>query len=331
MKPSKPVRVSTRAVAVSVFLLLVAGALVTSTGSGLAVPDWPLSYGKLMPPMVGGILYEHGHRMIAATVATLVGLQILVLRPRAAGKTAFALALGAFAAILAQAILGGLTVLFLLPPAVSSAHAGLAQVVFALCATIALRTSSFWEELGAVRPRAERERAAAKAYRLAIAAAAATYVQILLGAVVRHTGAGLAVPDFPLSFGRLFPAAAQWAIDGVPMQMAHRAGALAVTVLVLWAAHHLFRLRDAVPGFSRVSIAWVVLLACQVTLGASSVWSEKAVPVTVAHLAVGALLFVTSVLVSASLARLLGRADDPAAEASRAPLASSLPARPASA
>ena len=59
-------RIGTRTVAACVFLLLIAGALVTSTQSGLAVPDWPLSYGKVMPPMVGGILYEHGHRLVAA-------------------------------------------------------------------------------------------------------------------------------------------------------------------------------------------------------------------------------------------------------------------------
>lgn len=123
---------------VCVFLLLIAGALVTSTGSGLAVPDWPLSYGKLMPPMVGGILYEHGHRLIAATVSFLVGLQIAVVFFGGARPLLKKLSVLAFGAILAQAVLGGLTVLFLLPPAVSSAHAGLAQIVFALCAVIAL-------------------------------------------------------------------------------------------------------------------------------------------------------------------------------------------------
>src|SRR5512139_1740010 len=105
------VRRTARLVAVAVFLLLIAGALVTSTGSGLAVPDWPLSYGKLMPPMVGGILYEHGHRMIAATVATMVGLQILVLGFGRTDRTTFRLGLAAFGAILGQAVLGGLTVL----------------------------------------------------------------------------------------------------------------------------------------------------------------------------------------------------------------------------
>ena len=154
--------------------------------------------------MVGGILYEHGHRMIAATVATLVGLQILVLGFGRTDRTTFRLGLAAFGAILGQAVLGGLTVLFLLPPAVSSSHAGLAQIVFALTATIALRTSLFWGRFSAEAPRAAVDPAAlAGASRLALLAAGASYVQILLGAIVRHTGAGLAIPDWPLSFGRL--------------------------------------------------------------------------------------------------------------------------------
>ncbi|MGZ6987416.1 MAG: COX15/CtaA family protein, partial [Thermoanaerobaculia bacterium] len=92
-------RVGTRTVAVCVFLLLVAGALVTSTESGLAVPDWPLSYGRLMPPMVGGILYEHGHRLIAAAVSTLVGLEMAMLFFLERRKAVKRLGVAAFAAI----------------------------------------------------------------------------------------------------------------------------------------------------------------------------------------------------------------------------------------
>lgn len=304
MQPSRPVRVATRTVAVTVFLLLVAGALVTSTGSGLAVPDWPLSYGKLMPPMVGGILYEHGHRMIAATVATLVGLQILLLGFGRTDRTTFRLGLAAFGAILGQAVLGGLTVLFLLPPAVSSSHAGLAQVVFALTATIALRTSLFWTRFTAEAPRAAvRPAELAKAARLALWAAGASYVQILLGAIVRHTGAGLAIPDWPLSFGKVIPAGAEWTATGVLAQFVHRTFAWVVVALVLAAALALRKLRG-VRGLATLSTSWIVLVLAQVALGATSVWTGKAVPITAAHLAVGGLLWVTGVLASVLLARL---------------------------
>ena len=303
MKTGELVRVFTRIVAVSVFLLLIAGALVTSTGSGLAVPDWPLSYGKLMPPMVGGILYEHGHRLIAATVATMVGLQILVLGFGRADRTTFRLGLAAFGAILGQAVLGGMTVLFLLPPAVSSAHAGLAQIVFALTATIALRTSRFWSRFTEEAPRAAVDPSSlAKAARLALWAAGASYVQILLGAIVRHTGAGLAIPDWPLSFGKLVPTGSDWSATGVLAHFTHRTFAWAVVALVVAAVLALRKL-SGVPGFARLSTLWLVLVAAQVTLGATSVWTGKAVAITSAHLAVGGLLWITGVLAAVLLAR----------------------------
>ena len=312
MKPSKFVRAATRTVAASVFLLLVAGALVTSTGSGLAVPDWPLSYGQLMPPMVGGILYEHGHRMIAATVATMVGFQILLLGFGRTDRTTFRLGLAAFGAILAQAVLGGITVLFLLPPAVSSSHAGLAQIVFALTATIALRTSLFWGRFSEEAPRAAGNPAAlSKATRLALWAAGASYVQILLGAIVRHTGAGLAIPDWPLSFGGLVPTGAEWAAKGVVAHFTHRTFAWVVVALVVAAALALRGLKG-VPGLGPLSTLWLFLLAVQVTLGATSVWTGKAVAVTSAHLAVGGLLWITGVLAAVLLSRLAALSGAPA-------------------
>lgn len=317
MQPSTLVRVSTRTVAVSVFLLLVAGALVTSTGSGLAVPDWPLSYGQLMPPMVGGILFEHGHRMIAATVATMVGLQILLLGFGRTDRTTFRLGLAAFGAILAQAVLGGLTVLFLLPPAVSSSHAGLAQIVFALTATIALRTSRFWSRFTEEAPRAAVPAGAvARASRLALWAAGATYVQILLGAIVRHTGAGLAIPDWPLSFGKFLPSATEWSAPGVLAHFTHRTFAWAVAALVVAAALALRRL-DGVPGLRALANLWLLLVALQVALGATSVWTAKAVWATASHLAVGGLLWIVGVLAAVLLARRAALTTEPAA--SRAP------------
>jgi cytochrome c oxidase assembly protein subunit 15 len=312
MEAGRFVRVSTRTVAVSVFLLLVAGALVTSTGSGLAVPDWPLSYGKLMPPMVGGILYEHGHRLIAATVATMVGLQILVLGFGRTDRITFRLGLAAFGAILGQAVLGGMTVLFLLPPAVSSAHAGLAQIVFALTATTALRTSRFWDRFSEQAPRIAVDPAGlAKASRLALLAAGASYVQILLGAIVRHTGAGLAIPDWPLSFGKIVPTGSDWAASGVLAHFTHRAFAWVVVALVVVAALALRKLRG-VPGLGTLSTLWLVLLAVQVTLGATSVWTAKAVAITSAHLAVGGLLWITGVLAAVLLARIKALSTAPA-------------------
>jgi cytochrome c oxidase assembly protein subunit 15 len=299
-------RVATRGVAFGVFLLLLAGALVTSTESGLAVPDWPLSYGKVMPPMVGGILYEHGHRLVAAAVSTLVGLELGALLFFLEGKrTVKLLAAAAFGAILLQAVLGGLTVLFLLPPAISSAHAALAEIVFALTAVVALMCSKTWTELTA-RPLSlsleenpnisSKGVEAMRAFRRVILATAAIYVQIVLGAVIRHTGAGLAIPDFPAAFGGLWPSADELQRRGVGLHLAHRVGAVVVLALVLAAVRALGRLSAVNPVFAGFAAAWTGLVAIQILLGALSIWSRKSPPLTAAHLAGGALCWVTGVL-----------------------------------
>ena len=302
-------RVATRSVAFGVFLLLVAGALVTSTESGLAVPDWPLSYGRVMPPMVGGILYEHGHRLVAAAVSTLVGLELGALFFFLEGKkTVKLLATAAFGAILLQALLGGLTVILLLPPAISSAHAALAEVVFALTTVVALMCSKTWTELSA-RPlslsleenlssNGARTR---RAFQWTLAATAAIYVQIVLGAVMRHTGAGLAIPDFPAAFGGLWPSADELQRRGVGLHLAHRVGAVAVLALVLAAVRALARLGDVNPVFARLAAAWAGLAAIQILLGALSIWSKKAPFLTAAHLAGGALCWVVGVCAAVCL------------------------------
>src|SRR5919204_1582072 len=125
--------------------LLFVGALVTSTGSGLAVPDWPLSFGQVFPPMVGGVLFEHGHRLVAACVGLLtVTLMVLLSQwePRAWVRW---LARGAVMAILLQGTLGGVTVLFRLPLAVSVTHACLAQAFLCLVVTLAVCTAPGWQ------------------------------------------------------------------------------------------------------------------------------------------------------------------------------------------
>lgn len=174
--------------AIATFLLLLAGSLVTSTDSGLAVPDWPLSYGLWFPPMVGGILFEHGHRMIAG----LVGLMILGLaawlwgaEPRAWVRR---LGYAAACAVLLQALLGGLTVLLLLPAAVSIAHACVAQLVFGLMVSLAGVTAPGW---GRGLPPSAGAEATSMLQRLGTILVVAVFLQILLGAVIRHTGLGV--------------------------------------------------------------------------------------------------------------------------------------------
>ena len=132
-------------------------------------------------------------------------------------------------------------------------------------------------------------------------ATAAIYVQIVLGAVMRHTGAGLAIPDFPAAFGGLWPSADELQRRGVGLHLAHRVGAVVVLALVLAAVRALGRLSAVNPVFAGFAAAWTGLVAIQILLGALSIWSKKAPPLTAAHLAGGALCWVTGVLATVSV------------------------------
>ncbi len=165
----------------AVFALIVAGGLVTSTRSGLSVPDWPLSYGQVFPPMIGGIRFEHTHRVIAGFVGLLTLALMLLLFKAEKRSWVKKLGLVAFLAVVLQAVLGGLTVIYLLPRPVSVAHACLAQTFFALIAAMALFTSSEWLAGG----RVESEKAGS-IRRLTATTTFFIYLQLVLGALVRH-------------------------------------------------------------------------------------------------------------------------------------------------
>jgi heme a synthase len=272
-------------------LLLAAGAAVTSTGSSLAVPDWPLAYGQLFPPMVGGILYEHGHRLIAASVGLLtLGLTAWLwwAEPR---RWVRWLATAALGAVIAQGLLGGLTVLLLLPKGVSIAHALLAQGFFLLTVALLQVTAPGWEAL------LERGRrpAASQAGRLALATLLGLLLELLLGALVRHFNAGLAIPDFPLAFGRLVPPLAAFPIL---IHYLHRLGALGVLALIAATVWQVLRRHGGEPALRRPALALAWLLALQIALGGAVIWTQRAPTVTVLHLVNGALLIATAGLLS---------------------------------
>jgi len=168
-------------------LLVVAGALVTSNDAGLAVPDWPLSYGSLMPPMVGGVFYEHGHRMVATFVGMLTIALAVWLQLREPRRWMRRLGWVALGAVILQGLLGGLTVLFFLPRPVSIAHASLAQLFFCATVAIALFTSRWWLD------EAEQYRGAAsdEVRRFAVAMAVVVFFQLVLGASFRHKAVGI--------------------------------------------------------------------------------------------------------------------------------------------
>lgn len=298
-------RLYTKFVVAGTFLLLLAGGMVTSTGSGLAVPDWPRSFGQWMPAMEGGVLYEHGHRMIAATIGLLILIETLWLwraEPRRGVRT---LGWLAAAGVIAQALLGGLTVRLGLPDAVSIAHAALAEVVFGLTVAIAVATSRSWSEAG------ERtlDTGVPTLCSLGIGTAALVYAQILLGAVVRHTGAGLAIPDFPLAFGRVVPPLGSLP---VALHFAHRVGAVVVALAVGWAAARVRRSHGGNPRLLRPTLLLAALVVLQIGLGGWTVLSYKAAWVATAHLGIGALIWATALVLALRARHLLRPAPAPA-------------------
>ncbi len=294
----------TRLLAVASLLLITAGGLVTSTGSGLAVPDWPNTYGYFMfafplSGMVGGIFYEHGHRLIASVVGMLtIGLAIwlALVEPR---RWVRRLGWIALAAVIVQGILGGITVLYFLPAPISISHAGLAQLFFTLVVSLAIFTSPGWHDHYRDRPDASAGPHASAGdpilARLAVALPAVIYLQILAGATMRHTGAGLAIPDFPLVFGGIFPP--EWT-GAIAIHYAHRVGAVLATALVFATAGHVLRHHRTRSELTRPSILLGALVVIQVGLGGWTVLSERQVAVNTAHVAVGALLLVTSVVLA---------------------------------
>src|SRR5213080_1185198 len=231
MPPSRGIHRLAVATAASTFVLLFVGGLVTSTGSALAVPDWPLSFGQVFPPMVGGVLFEHGHRLVATLVGSLtlvLALWIAIAEPRPAVRASGLVAL--FAVVL-QGVLGGITVLYKLPLAVSVTHACLAQTFFCLTVALAIVTSPAWS---APRPR----RSPGALGVLAGLTTGAVFGQLVLGALMRHMHAGLAIPDFPLAFGRLVP---PLVTPYIAVHFAHRIGALVVAVAVGSTAGYVLR------------------------------------------------------------------------------------------
>ncbi len=262
-----------RFLAFATFLLIIAGGLVTSTGSGLSVPDWPLSYGQFMPPMIGGIRFEHSHRLIAGSVGIMT--LVLMLWLFRAEKRVWLRRLGivAFGGVVFQAILGGITVIFLLPTFVSVFHACLAQTFFCLIVAIALFTSQLWTDAMPV----ESEQAS-QLRRLLLTTTALIYLQLILGAIVRHTagrGVGLHVLMAFVVFIRIvLSVSSVMKLPGHPLQ----------TPALFW-------------GFLAIIQIFLGLgaLAMRIMLGESMRQGTGAVFFATAHQATGALILATGV------------------------------------
>ncbi|PSH05773.1 MAG: hypothetical protein CXZ00_01140 [Acidobacteria bacterium] len=268
-----------------VFLLIIAGALVTSNDAGLSVPDWPTSFGSLyrIPPMVGGVKFEHGHRMLAEfigllTIAVAVWTQKVDQR-----RWMRVLGWSALATVIAQGVLGGLTVLFYLPPAISTAHATLAQTFFCIMVSIAFFTSKNW-----VQPPATVITADARSLTtISVLTVGTIWLQLIMGAAFRHSGI------------RLLP---------------HLIGACVVFGMVNWLVIFTLKRYRATPQLATPATVLLILLGVQIALGLASYitryfWSTAAAPLasmvvsTVAHVACGALLLATCMILTIQIHR----------------------------
>ncbi len=316
------------AAAASVLLLICSGGLVTSHEAGMAVPDWPNSFGYNMflfpvSRWVGGVFFEHTHRLIASgvglvTIALCVAL--FVIEDRRWVKT---LGIIAVAAVVVQGVLGGLRVAEN-NPLLGLFHGCLAQSFFALMATIALVTSKFWRDL-------ERARTAGTettnhlslltSRRWVLAVTAMVFVQLVLGASMRHSHAGLSITDFPTSYGHLFPpldnatiaqinqqrgAASQPYTSAalILLQYVHRIWAVLIVVGLVFTAIRLLRSQLSL-FFRRCATGWILLVAVQFCLGAWTVLSNKAADIATAHVLFGALTLMLGVLLAVGLSGLL--------------------------
>ena len=299
--------------AVCTFFLIIAGGLVTSTGSSLAVPDWPLAYGMVFPPMVGGILYEHGHRLIASFVGLLTVILCVWLWRREERRWMKGLGIAALGAVIAQGLLGGLTVVLLLPTPISVAHATLAQTFFAIVTSIALFTSRWWMDSPPIADGV----ADIPLFKISLFTVLVVYVQLILGALMRHTGSGLVIPDFPLAYGQLFPSLSAEAMarynqqlidsnirlyaDGavtssqILIHMVHRIWAVVVAITIGIFVAKLLRTPRLLPRVKKLAYGLTGLVAVQIVLGAYTVLSQKGVEIATAHVVVGALILVVSV------------------------------------
>jgi len=268
-------------------LLLIAGALVTSNDAALAVPDWPKSFGTWTPHMVGGVFYEHSHRVIAGVLGVLTLILAILIWIKEERRWLRWFAVIALGGIVAQAILGGQVVIRLLHYWLPVMHACFAQIMFGAILSIAVFTSKWWT---AEQPLLE-DRGSPSIHSLALLNAAVIFLQVFLGAGFRHKE----IPIWP-----------------------HAAGSLAVLAAVVWTAVVLRKRFENSRELTKMRILLHSVFGLQFLLGIGAYWSRIAtadapqpmplmVVLTVTHTVVGALLFAVSILTILLCYRLVPR------------------------
>ena len=309
--------------AIATLFLICSGGMVTSKGVGLAVPDWPTTFGYNMflfpiSRWVGGIFFEHVHRLIASTVGCLTIILAIWLWRGEDRRWLRNLGFAALGFVILQGVLGGLRVT-LLKDEIGIFHACLAQMFFGLLIVITLATSRLWQRISIVGVPTAPVRTLTQ---IAILTTALIFVQLALGATMRHEHRDLAILDFPTAYGQFIPTVTTaklaeinaWrnarALSEVTpfhiwLQVAHRFLALLIGAAVIAC---LFRARAAGlrdTPLARLSDAWFLLLAGQITLGAWVIWSNKAADIATAHVALGAIMLALGVAISTICLRLV--------------------------
>jgi cytochrome c oxidase assembly protein subunit 15 len=241
---------------------------------------------------VGGIFYEHGHRLIASFVGFLTIILTVWMWLKEERRWVRWLSTAALAAVILQGVLGGLTVIFLLPTWISTLHACLAQTFFCSVIALAVFTSPGWKK---GLPLIESPADSVPLTTLCALTTGAVYMQLILGALMRHSDAGLAIPDFPLAMGQIIP---PFVSNKVVIHFAHRVGAVIVTSMIIWTFLRISRCYGDRSLLFRPALTMLVLLTVQLTLGAVTVWTAKAVLPTTAHVLIGALVLGTSFLLT---------------------------------
>jgi protoheme IX farnesyltransferase len=277
------------ATAIATYLLILIGGLVHGTGSSLACPDWPTCYGTMMPVMQGGVAVEHSHRLAAGTVVilTLVLATVITRSRDAAHRPLRRVAWLGVGLVFTQALLGGITVLLRLPTLVSTLHTATSLLFFMTMLYLAVRS----------RPASpvatgEDSPSAGRAVGFALVAAVCVYFQMVLGGLVRHSGAALACLDVPLCRGSLWPEAAH---PTVLVQALHRLGAAVVGAAVVLSAIASFRAARGHNGLRALALAGPALVGVQIWLGLHAVTSFLDLLTVEAHLAVATALLASQV------------------------------------
>jgi cytochrome c oxidase assembly protein subunit 15 len=309
--------------AFATLLLICSGGMVTSKNVGLAVPDWPTTFGYNMflfpvSKWIGGVLFEHTHRLIATTVGFLTLILAFWLWRDEDRSSLKNLGLLAVAGVILQGILGGLRVT-MLKDQIGIFHACLAQAFLGLIVLIGVMRTNFWRTVSNPDVDPTKLRSLKT---IATVTTIAIYAQLALGATMRHQHKDLAILDFPTANGAWIPdtsaemlakinawrdARALSDVDAfqIWLQMAHRFLAVLIGVAVILFCLRVVKDAGQIVAFRRLSILWVAFFLLQVSLGASTIWSNKAADIATAHVAVGAIMLSFGVSAWAMCVRVL--------------------------